>query len=346
MHNQSLVNTTHTSVGQPCARFVLLDVIVALLIVVLGGRAEAASIAFDPSYGTNGAVITVPPDPAVESARPTMLGNGGLIYRSSKFTGGPMEMQRVSANGLLTGVPLSWPGIIYSPGLPMRLLADGRLLLGAMKKNVVRDGGMYNDAAILRLDSNGDLDPSFGEGGITTLPAAMNQPRGGSDIVGAIAIDEQGRIIVAVTIHSYIWFEPEIIVIRRLDSDGRLDPDYSIYIDASQAGYPSYGENIRVTPLYGGALRVDAGRTHYYDVGGRQLTEPSSSPGGYICDVKGWALAASLADGNRMYSGIPSGSAGRRTRASTWRACIPTGHSIRAMALHAGWSVSSWMPLS
>ena len=151
MHNQSLVNTTHTSVGQPCARFVLLDVIVALLIVVLGGRAEAASIAFDPSYGTNGAVITVPPDPAVESARPTMLGNGGLIYRSSKFTGGPMEMQRVSANGLLTGVPLSWPGIIYSPGLPMRLLADGRLLLGAMKKNVVRDGGMYNDAAILRL---------------------------------------------------------------------------------------------------------------------------------------------------------------------------------------------------
>jgi uncharacterized delta-60 repeat protein len=65
--------------------------------------------------------------------------------------------------------------------------------------------GSSVDMAVIRLDSTGALDSSFGTGGVVTLPASMQsithtaaiQPDGGIVVAGVALVSGQARMLVA-----------------------------------------------------------------------------------------------------------------------------------------------------
>ena len=56
----------------------------------------------------------------------------------------------------------------------------------------VQNNGSNFDFALIRYNSNGTLDPAFGKGGIVSIDI-----RNGDDQVSAVAIQADGKIVVA-----------------------------------------------------------------------------------------------------------------------------------------------------
>jgi uncharacterized delta-60 repeat protein len=75
-------------------------------------------------------------------------------------------------------------------GAPLAIDAMGRVLVAASV------GGATRDLVLLRVRSDGTLDPSFGAGGVVTLPSDPAFASMGRTVV-AVAIQSDGRIVVA-----------------------------------------------------------------------------------------------------------------------------------------------------
>jgi len=80
-------------------------------------------------------------------------------------------------------------------------------------------GGAWGGEGIA-LAAGGDLDPSFGVGGLVTTTEFSE----GLGSAGAIAIQPDGKIVVA----GYLWSDPETeFAVALFDVDGSLDPTFA-----------------------------------------------------------------------------------------------------------------------
>lgn len=91
--------------------------------------------------------------------------------------------------------------------------ADGKIVVGGSSFN-----GSYDDFALLRYNSDGKLDNSFGNNGIVTLPAGKN---GGH--LYALAIRSDGRIIAAGMNHNGT---NQNFAVIRLQPNGTIDNSF------------------------------------------------------------------------------------------------------------------------
>jgi uncharacterized delta-60 repeat protein len=90
---------------------------------------------------------------------------------------------------------------------------DGKLLVvGTSHQN----GG---DFALLRFERDGAIDESFGEAGVSTTEIGS-----GADVARAVAVDREGRIVVAGTTTSATHGLD--FAVARYRSDGQLDPTF------------------------------------------------------------------------------------------------------------------------
>ena len=78
--------------------------------------------------------------------------------------------------------------------------------------------GATYDVALARYDADGDLDPTFGTGGLVVTPVGT-----GHDFALALALLDDGRMAVAG--HAAIGGSDDFMVLRYLD-DGSLDPSF------------------------------------------------------------------------------------------------------------------------
>ncbi|MEO0312682.1 MAG: hypothetical protein RIQ89_2339 [Bacteroidota bacterium] len=92
--------------------------------------------------------------------------------------------------------------------------SDGKIILAGHKS-----GLNISDFMIIRLNSNGSLDTSFGNAGIVTTDEAGN-----NDIPSAIALQPDGKILVAG--HTQIGVQNDFMVCRYL-TDGTLDSTFN-----------------------------------------------------------------------------------------------------------------------
>ena len=124
--------------------------------------------------------------------------------------------------------------------------ADGRILLA---------GRQVNDIAMLRLDSNGNIDPGFGAGGsgvvITSLPSLAH--------AYAVALQADGKILLAGTAYDVQTLNRDFVVLRYLANG---DPD------------PAFGTGGRVTTDFTG--RDDYARALTIDSAGRIVVAGNS----------------------------------------------------------------------
>lgn len=87
--------------------------------------------------------------------------------------------------------------------------ADGKIVVAGSTNN----GSNFN-FALIRYNPNGTLDPAFGKGGIVTIGI-----RNGDDQVSALAIQPDGKIVVA-------GYSNTDLALARFNQNGTLDPAF------------------------------------------------------------------------------------------------------------------------
>ncbi len=95
----------------------------------------------------------------------------------------------------------------------LEILPDGRLLLAGSV-----DNGSNEDLCLIRLGPDGDLDPSFGVGGITTHPIGSSDDR-----LNGLAMQSDGRAVVCGSMQAGANYS---FALARYDTLGTLDPTF------------------------------------------------------------------------------------------------------------------------
>ena len=85
---------------------------------------------------------------------------------------------------------------------------------------------LIGDIGVVRLNANGSLDTSFGTGGRAYLAFASASVVLGTDLVSGVAIDAQGRIVIAGT--GFRADGTSEIVTERLNPNGTIDKSYGL----------------------------------------------------------------------------------------------------------------------
>jgi uncharacterized delta-60 repeat protein len=211
------------------------------------GAAHAAPGAPDPSFGNGGTVLTDPGTVMVEGAK--VQPDGKLVTLDSGFD--PVLYQRVRrfmpdgspdpsfGGGDGVAEPLVAPGF-WSGSFTLQ--ADGKIVIA---------GYSANEYAVARLMQDGSLDPSFdgdsgtGNGIVTTpMTPSFDQPSG-------VAVDQQGRIVVAGETGG------DDVGVARYLPDGKLDK--SLAGDGTLIDLTPTAEDVLALAIVDGGLVVSGG---------------------------------------------------------------------------------------
>lgn len=152
---------------------------------------------------------------------------------------GVLKVLRLNTDGTLDAGFADGGVFTYSPpssetyGVISQMTPGGKIVVGGIYYNT----NTYTaDFLLLRLDENGGLDPSFGNGGVVIYP-----PSTYDDFVQSMAIRDDGKIIVAGTVSEVVGFDIfNTPCIARFTEDGQIDPTFgdggmtkfaAVYID-------------------------------------------------------------------------------------------------------------------
>jgi uncharacterized delta-60 repeat protein len=129
---------------------------------------------------------------------------------------------RYLANGALDTTFGSGGQVQFSPApgfgaSDVVLQADGKILLSGV---VSGGAGRGLDAVVTRLNADGSIDGSFGDGGAKLIDFA-----GGRNFAEALALQADGKIVVAGDAADATR-QDEDFALARLTSDGQLDPSF------------------------------------------------------------------------------------------------------------------------
>jgi uncharacterized delta-60 repeat protein len=197
----------------------LILILIGTLIVSSSALAEGSIL--DPTFGTNGIVVTDLGGPSDTGANIVLQPDGKIIVAGSaeldsNFPGFRTPViVRYNPDGTLdstfgTGGKLI--AIIHGPAR-IALQTDGKLVLG---------GQLNGGFALARYSSNGTLDNTFGANGVAIA--------GGNDnftlLFGDLTIQSDGKIVVVGTQETGGHTYPAVIA--RFNANGTLDEDFRL----------------------------------------------------------------------------------------------------------------------
>jgi uncharacterized delta-60 repeat protein len=196
----------------------------------------------DSSFG-NGGIVTTDMSPSgnpgtVPSFASTVaIQPNGKIVVGGEANFGDFALARYDRNGNLDRsfgtdgkvVQQDPSGFFFSGIVDMALQPDGKIVaVGSDSKNSL-------DFAVVRFTKQGNLDSSFGNGGIVTTDLTPSDSTSGSlnqDTATGVVLQPDGKIIVAgwtTNPGSYIdgsGFTPPMPALTRYNTDGSLDPTF------------------------------------------------------------------------------------------------------------------------
>src|SRR5437867_955577 len=193
--------------------------------------AQAAGGDLDPTFGTGGMVMT-------DLSRSTDIANAvavqadgklivvGQTYKNNDFSGEDFVVTRYNTDGTLDTtfgrggkVRTDFPGLAAVPSAVV-IQPDGKIVVAGGAFPLFTFAGNFE---VVRYNSNGSLDTSFGSGGIVTTTF----PQG--SYAFAVALQSDGKIIAAGTV--FVDFNPGDMsntdfALARYNPDGSLDTTF------------------------------------------------------------------------------------------------------------------------
>jgi uncharacterized delta-60 repeat protein len=214
-----------------------------LVTFVASGWLAMASVAFgaapgdpDPTFGNNGIVRTILPDPpvlyAMSEAYDLVQQPDGKPVVGGYFEGGTprfahIMLARYDTTGTLDA-SFGTGGVVVTdavPGLSTRarsllIQPDGKLIaVGFAAPGVYWDAG--GDVVLVRYLTDGALDPDFGDGGVVVTDVFGHPDQGGEAV-----LQPDGRIVVAGFSNTAEPTASRDALIARYESDGTLDATF------------------------------------------------------------------------------------------------------------------------
>ncbi len=190
--------------------------IIAALLAATGVLAAAAG-ALDTTFDYDGKVVT-DIGGSDDPIRAMVIQPDGKIVvagYTNKWGGYDFALARYNSNGSLD-TTFDWDGIVITDirgetnyGLAIARQSDGKIVVAGMT-------GMA-DFALARYNSNGSLDSTFDGDGIVVTDV------GGTDICYAVAIQSDGKIVVAGVSNN--WGEDNF-ALARYNTNGSLDTTF------------------------------------------------------------------------------------------------------------------------
>jgi uncharacterized delta-60 repeat protein len=171
-----------------------------------------------------------------------------VVAGSSNVSTPPPFTEFASARLLANGSPdpTFAGGGIANPHVPWDVAhasaivvdGDGRIVLAG----TVTDQSTSSAWEALRLLPGGSIDDSFGDAGLVGFPST-----GRSDALGDMALDPQGRIVLAGQLSPHGSSESRVAVARLLPS-GELDPGFGQGARVAALGIGNGGEAVAIDP--------------------------------------------------------------------------------------------------
>ena len=201
----------------------LLSVILPMLLVfAAAGFVAAEDVSLDAQFGNEGMVITNLSSGVDEATSVAVQPDGNIIVAGSSDNGlgARIAVIRYLPDGSIDNefnfIEEDSLGTIYDDDAvhAIALAEDGTILLGG---TVTRDG--LRQGVIIKLRSNGQLDPDFGESGVAVI-----SPENSESEIADVTIDRQARIVAAGFAVSEDVERP---LIARLDAQGVLDTSFN-----------------------------------------------------------------------------------------------------------------------
>jgi len=187
----------------------------------------------DLTFGSGGKTTTSI-DPGTDSASDIAIQTDGKILVAG-WTGEPIDFAvvRYNANGTLDagfgsgGKVVTAIGPSHDYGSSLALQADGKFLVTGKTWT-----GSDYDVGVVRYNTNGSLDATFGNGGkvVTHIGPSTDEP-------WTIAVQGDGKILVAGETNNGSKSD---LFVARYNSDGSLDPSFGIGGKVSMATGNSY----------------------------------------------------------------------------------------------------------
>jgi uncharacterized delta-60 repeat protein len=174
-----------------------------------GGRATFAAIGSESTYAT-----------AIDGAgRPLFAGGlGAVAYVARLTTSGALDTS-FAGKGWATFAPGNQTDYFTA----LAVDPAGKIVAGGRATTVVaRKGPFYTDMLLARLLPNGGLDPSFGNGGVTTQDI-----NGTFDVIHGLAIETDGHVIVCAEATATDYTSSDTAV-SRFNSNGSLDTAFGL----------------------------------------------------------------------------------------------------------------------
>jgi len=172
----------------------------------------------DTTFSGDGKVTT-PIGSGFEVAYSVVLQSDGKIVAagySDNGTNNDFAVVRYNTNGSLD-TSFGTGGIVTTPigssgdeGRSVVLQSDGKIVAAGYS-----DNGTNNDFAVVRYNTNGSLDTSFGTGGIVTTPIGSSGDEGRS-----VVLQSDGKIVAAGYSHNGTNYDFAVV---RYNTNGSLD---------------------------------------------------------------------------------------------------------------------------
>ena len=206
-------------------RVPLVRLLLAALLLPVAALAQDGTL--DPTFGDDGVVVTGVGATSVHTARAVAVQEDGKFVvtgmargSSSSFSRFRIALARLNADGSLDlsfgeGGRVLIDEVGEGQAHDVTVQADGKILVAGLATDEE-----YGGFALFRFTPDGDLDPTFGEGGrvLTTIGELTSLAR-------AVALQADGRILVAGRSDLLSGFG-SAIALARYDSDGSLDPSF------------------------------------------------------------------------------------------------------------------------
>ena len=186
----------------------------------------------DPTFGTGGWVTTVVESFSSDARSIALQPDGKIVVVGSTSIDGKtaIAVVRYYSNGVLDAtfggrgwVTTSLGSFRASYGQSVVVQRDGKIVVAG---TAYSDGGSSSDFVVVRYESNGSLDPTFGTGGWVATDIGSST----SDTCSSVALQpEDGKIVVVGSTYRYYDYYPyqdSVIAVVRYNTDGSLDTSF------------------------------------------------------------------------------------------------------------------------
>jgi uncharacterized delta-60 repeat protein len=211
-------------------------------LVVISGFALArynSNGSLDTTFGTNGLVTTLfdggdayAYSVAIDSNGKIILGGvlitGEELFALARYNSDGSLDTTFGTNGLVTTFVDDGFGTSFASGKSVAIDSNGRIILGGSSN--INNVGVF---ALVRYNSNGSLDTTFGTNGLVTTSF------GGNSSGNSVALDSNGKIILGGTSN-------DSFALARYNSNGSLDTTFGTngLVTTSFGGGSSLGSSV------------------------------------------------------------------------------------------------------